>query len=215
VTDLVARAEDISGTKGSCAYIRGDIAEAGTRGRILDFVRDRHGYLDVLVNNAGITTEGRKDMLELSEEEILRVMRVNLIAPFLLTAELAKLYPGSGSMKYIINISSISAYTASVNRADYCMSKSAMSMMTKLYAARLADRDVRVFEVRPGIIRTGMTGPVSEKYDALIAEGLLPVARWGEPEDVARAVAALTRGHFDYTAGEVINVDGGFRLRRL
>ncbi len=169
----------------------------------------------MLVNNAGITTEGRRDMLELTERSMKRVFDVNLIGPFLLSSALSRFLMDNESISYIINISSISAEAASVNRADYCMSKAGMAMMTSLFAARLASHGVRVFELRPGIIRTAMTEPVREKYDRAIGEGLLPIARWGEPGDVAAAVRAIVGGNLDYSTGEVLHIDGGFHLRRL
>lgn len=215
VIELKARIDELCGAPGSCDYVRGDVADEDTRDRITRFIGERYGRLDVLVNNAGMTTEGRKDMLSLTEDNIVRVLKVNLVAPFLLTAACARFLNDNERTCYVVNISSISADTVSTNRADYCVSKAGMSMMTKLFAVRLARHNVRVFEVRPGIVHTGMTDPVREKYDGLIAGGLLPVARWGEPEDVARAVTALVAGNFDYTTGEVICVDGGFHLRSL
>lgn len=211
----IEKAERLNGKKGSCLYLRGDIAEAESRDAIVREIERRYGRLDVLVNNAGITTEKRLDLLELSEEQMLRVFRVNLIGPFLLTSALSRLMTPRKDTGYIINISSISAYTPSLNRADYCMSKAGMTMMTKLYALKLAGMNVRCFEIRPGIIHTDMTEPVKEKYDKLIAAGLLPLARWGTPADVATVVMAVVRGHHDYSTGGVLEVDGGFHLHGL
>jgi 3-oxoacyl-[acyl-carrier protein] reductase len=228
VKDLLKSIEDIQkerGGGGSCVYVRGDISDVKTRQKLKVTVEGGVLPLKVLVNNAGVTTKGRKDMLDLNEEEILDLLRINLVAPFLISSSLASaLAPklsGEGSPGdiitpgYIINISSISAYTPSVNRADYCISKAGLSMMTKLFAERLAMENVRVFEVRPGIIKTDMTNPVREKYDTLIDEGLLPIRRWGEPEDVAKAVMGIVSGYHPYSTGGVIDVDGGFHIRGL
>ena len=215
VQGLMQEMRAVSGNEGCCTYVRGDISMDNVREEIINTVEDRFPALDLLVNNAGITTAGRKDMLDVEKEEIEYLFRVNLIAPFLLTRSLVPAMARGNNRSCIINISSLSAYTASVNRADYCMSKAGMSMMTMLFASRLASMNIGVFEIRPGIIRTDMTAPARAKYDALIKEGLLPVARWGEPDDVARAVTAIAGGAFPYSTGEVINVDGGFHIRRL
>jgi len=215
VRSVLKEAEAKNRIPGSCAYLRGDISRHAVRKKIVSFIERNCGCLSVLVNNAGITTEGRRDMLELTEKNMRRVFDVNLIGPFLLSSALSRFLADNKSMSYIINISSISAEAVSINRADYCMSKAGMSMMTSLFAARLASHGVRVFELRPGIVRTPMTEPVSEKYDRAIREGLLPITRWGEPGDVASAVTAIARGHLDYSTGEVLHIDGGFHLRRL
>ena len=141
------------------------------------------------------------------------VMRVNLYGPFFLTQAVAKAMIGRGGI--IVNVSSVSAYAVSVNRGEYCLSKAGVSMMTQLYAARLAEYGIPVYEVRPGVIRTDMTSAVTGKYDALIAGGLTPIARWGEPGDVADAVAVLAEGRLKFSTGEVLNVDGGFHIQRL
>jgi NAD(P)-dependent dehydrogenase (short-subunit alcohol dehydrogenase family) len=215
VRAVLKEAEAKNKIPGSCAYLRGDISRAVVRRRIVSYIERNCGRLSALVNNAGITTEGRRDMLELTENNIKRVFDVNLIGPFLLSSALSRFLMDNGSTSYIINISSISAETVSINRADYCMSKAGMSMMTSLFAARLASHGVRVFELRPGIVRTPMTEPVSGKYDRAIEEGLLPIRRWGEPEDVSSAVRAIVRGHLDYSTGETLHIDGGFHLKRL
>lgn len=222
VKELVAsikEAQQDKGVEGGCVYVRGDISKETTRRKLVNAVERSGGRLKVLVNNAGMTTTGRVDMLDLKEDDFLKLLKVNLVAPFLLSSSMAPFLTFSikkgESPGYIVNISSISAYTASVNRADYCISKAGLSMMTKLFAERLADQNVRVFEVRPGIIRTDMTEPVREKYDALIDGGLLPIRRWGEPEDVAKAVLGIVKGYHPYSTGGVINVDGGFHIRRL
>jgi NAD(P)-dependent dehydrogenase (short-subunit alcohol dehydrogenase family) len=196
-------------------YVRGDVTDASCRDRLVAKVREEYGGLSVLVNNAGVTTKNRKDMLELTESEIIELLRVNLTSPFLLSSALAPLMKRGDAPSYIVNISSISAYTASTNRADYCISKAGMSMMTKLFADRLAADNIRVFEVRPGIIKTDMTEKVTVKYDRLIDGGLLPIGRWGEPSDVAKAVLGIVLGYHPYSTGSVIDVDGGFHIRRL
>ena len=177
----------------------------------------------MLVNNAGVAPDVRADILEASEASFDRLISVNVKGPYFLTQLVAKWMieqqrdgksPGPVTPK-IITISSISAYTASVNRGDYCISKAALSMLTPLYASRLAEHGINVYEIRPGVIATDMTGPVKEKYDKLIAEGLTPIKRWGIPEDIGKAVAAVALDAFPFSTGEVINVDGGFHLRRL
>ena len=208
---LVAELKSISG---GCVYVKGDIAGEETRKEIMEAVR-KEGGLDVLVNNAGRTTSGRKDILSLEEKDILDVFQVNLIGPMLLSSALVPFMKKKGGRSYIINIASISSYTVSTNRADYCISKAGMSMMTQLFAARLAEDNIGVFEIRPGMISTDMTVPVKEKYDKLISEGLLPMPRWGQPEDVAKAVESVVLGYLPYSTGETINVDGGFHIRRL
>lgn len=214
VGGLVDRLNEAADTDG-CRYVRGDISDAAFRDLLVKTIREQYGGVSVLVNNAGVSTGNRGDMLELTEDDMIGLLKVNLIAPFLLSAALAPLMGDRQETAYIINISSISAYTASVNRADYCISKAGMSMMTGLFADRLAGENIRVFEVRPGIIRTDMTAPAAEKYDRLIADGLLPIRRWGRPEDVARAVLGIVLGYHPYSTGSVIDVDGGFHIRRL
>jgi NAD(P)-dependent dehydrogenase (short-subunit alcohol dehydrogenase family) len=178
--------------------------------------------LDLLVNNAGVAPAVRADLLDASEESFDRLIAINVKGPYFLTQAAAKWMieqirnPKSEIRNpKIITISSISAYTASTNRGDYCVSKAALSMLTPLYAARLAEHGINVYEIRPGIIATDMTGPVKEKYDRLIADGLTPIKRWGAPEDIGKAVVAIAEDLFPFSTGEVINVDGGFHLRRL
>lgn len=188
--------------------------------RLIEGTCGEFGRLDVLVNNAGITSQGRKDLLEATEASWDLVFATNLKGPFFLAQAAAKkMIEGidGGGLKQglIVNVSSISAYAATTNRADYCMAKAAMGMMTCLLADRLAEHHIRVFEVCPGVIASDMTAPVQEKYDRLIADGLTPIRRWGTPEDVARAVIALTGDAFPFSTGDRINVDGGFHIRRL
>ena len=202
---------------------RADIASRSDRQDLLALVRSKFGRLDLLVNNAGVAPEQRTDLLEASEESFDRVLDINVKGPYFLTQLAARLMIEQSQNKStpapvrpkIITISSISAYTASPNRGEYCVAKAALSMLTPLYATRLADHGIQVYEIRPGIIRTDMTEGVRDKYDALIAKGLTPMRRWGTPEDVARAVKAIALDLLPFSTGEVINVDGGFHLRRL
>ncbi len=209
--------ERLGGRAESC---QADIAVREHRELLLGHCIETLGRLDLLVNNAGIAPPQRADILEMEEKSYDLVMKTNLKGPFFLTQQAARLMIEQLRNKSIpraaiINVSSISAYTASTNRAEYCLSKAGMSMMTATFAARLAEYGINVYEVRPGIIETDMTAAVHKKYDPLIKDGLYPIRRWGQPEDVAKAVAALARGDFPFSTGEVINVDGGFHLRTL
>ena len=199
-----------------------DVADDGDRHRLVTHTREHFGRLDLLVNNAGIAPDKRVDLLEASAEGFDHLLNVNLKGPFFLSQLVARWMieqKHSGSVPdyapAIVNISSVSAYAASPERAAYCISKAGLAMMTKVFAARLADEGINVYEIRPGVITTDMTAGVKEKYDKQIADGLTPIRRWGAPEDVARAVAAIASGSFPFSTGEVINVDGGFHLRRL
>jgi 3-oxoacyl-[acyl-carrier protein] reductase len=202
-----------------------DVGLAPDRETLLAFTRERFQRLDLLVNNAGVAPETRLDLLETSESSFDRLMNINVKGPFFLTQqaakwmiEQAKAAPDAiagGRGPKIVTVSSISAYTASVNRGEYCMAKAALSMLTPLFASRLAEYGVNVYEIRPGIIATDMTSGVKEKYDRLIGEGLTPIKRWGVPADVGKAVAAIAGDLLPFSTGEVINVDGGFHLRRL
>ena len=201
---------------------RADISEPADRELLLAFTREHFGRLNILVNNAGIAPRARVDLLEASEESFDQLIRVNLKGPYFLTQAAARwmieqmqAHMYKAFAPAIINITSISAYTASPERGDYCLSKAGLAMMTKLFATRLAAEGINVYEVRPSIITTDMTAVVKAKYDKLIAEGLAPIKRWGTPEDIGRAVAAIANGSFPFSTGEVINVDGGFHLRRL
>ena len=200
--------------------IIGNVASAADRSAALAKIEQAFGRLDVLVNNAGVAPKMRADILEATEESYDRVMSTNLKGPYFLTQAAANWMirqrkERPGDWMCIVNISSMSAYTASVARGEYCISKAGVSMATKLWAARLAEFGIGVYEIRPGIVATEMTSTVKDKYDKLIAEGLTPIKRWGRPEDVAKAVAAVVRGDFKFSTGEVINVDGGFHLRIL
>ncbi|HPP12195.1 MAG TPA: 3-ketoacyl-ACP reductase [bacterium] len=202
-------------------YLSADIASFSERERVVAEIRRKIGRLDLLVNNAGVAPVRRLDLLETTEESYDRVMTINLKGTFFLTQAVARymvelVEKGVSLHPKIINISSISAYTSSVSRPEYCLSKAGVSVMTKLFADRLAGHGIYVYEVRPGIIETPMTAAVKEKYDRLIfQENLLPIKRWGKPEDVAAAVVAIATGCFDYSTGSVFEVDGGFHLRRL
>lgn len=201
--------------------VQADISLAADRERLLQTTLDRYGRVDLLVNNAGVAPDVRADLLEAGEESFERMIRINLQGPYFLSQIVARQMISqaesfaSEARGQIVNITSVSVYTASTNRGDYCVAKAGLAMMTKLFAARLAPHGIGVYEVRPGVIATDMTGGVKEKYDALIEAGAWPIKRWGTPEDVGRAVAAIARGDFPFSTGETINVDGGFHLRTL
>ena len=202
-------------------YVAADVSDADDRRRLMDEVRRRYGRLDVLVSNAGVAPLERRHILEATEESFERIIRINLQGPYFLTQLAARWMIEQGSpeedafRRCIVNITSISSTVASPSRGDYCISKAGLSMMTKLWAAGLAEHGIPVFEVRPGIIRTDMTSAVEEKYDRMIEEGLLLQPRWGTPDDVGLAVAALVRGDFAYSTGTVVMVDGGLTVSRL
>ena len=198
----------------------GDITSPEDRQKALDEIEQRFGRIDVLVNNAGVAPTVRADILDASEESYDRVMNINMKGPYFLTQAvaarmIAQREARADDWMCIVNISSCSAYTASPSRGEYCVSKAAVSMATKLYAARLAEHNIGVYEIRPGIIETDMTAAVKDKYDKLIADGLTPIKRWGQSSDVADATAACVKGELKFSTGEVINVDGGFHLRTL
>jgi len=216
-TDVV---EEIEKSGGRALFCRGDISDPEDRNIIFESMEKEFGQIDLLVNNTGVAPEVRTDILKTTEESFDRLMNINLKGPYFLTQAIAgwmiRLKETHKKMEpRIINISSVSAYTSSTSRGEYCISKAGLSMLTKLFADRLAEYDIPVFEIRPGLVATDMTRDIKEKYDKLITEGLTPVGRWGRPEDVARAVAAIAKGYFTFSTGEVINVDGGFHLRRL
>ena len=203
-----------------CEVLRGDVSSAEDRNNLVALARSRFGRCDMLVNNAGVAPSKRMDLLEATEASFDRVMGINLKGPYFLTQQVAnwmieqkKTNPERAFR--IVSTGSISAYTSSPARGEYCLSKAGISMMTKLYADRLAEYGIGVFEISPGIIATDMTAVVKDKYDKLIAEGLTPIKRWGRPEDIAKAVGAIAEGRLDFSTGQVINVDGGFHLRRL
>ena len=197
-----------------CEIFPCDIARAAEREALLRFARERFETLDLLVNNAGMAPRERRDVLESSEESFDELIATNLKGPHFLTRDAAR-WMEPGGRGRIVFVTSISAYTASVNRAEYCISKAGLSMSAAVYAARLAGSGISVFEVRPGVIRTDMIAKVEKAYEEKIAAGLLPQKRMGEGEDVAKAIRAIADGLLDYCAGQVIDVDGGFHLRIL
>lgn len=211
----------IQASGGEAIAIQADLGDLSQHPALIQTVMETYGRIDALVNNAGMAPRQRVDILQTSPESYDEVMGVNLKAPFFLTQHIsrimidmiqaAKLTPPL----YIINMGSISSYTSSLSRSEYCVSKAGMTMMTRLFADRLADEGILVYELSPGIIATDMTQAVSEKYAKLIAEGLTPVRRFGQPADVGQAVVALVEGFFPFSTGEVINIDGGFHMRRL
>jgi len=211
---------EIESLGSTCKVVRGDISNAQDRSNIKEITAITFGRCDMLVNNAGVAPEKRLDILEATEESFERVLRINLKGPYFLSQLIAN-WMIEQKEKFpdrefrIVNISSISAYTSSPSRGEYCVSKAGITMMTALYADRLAEFGIGVFEIQPGITETDMTGAVKDKYDKLIAEGLTPIKRWGKPEDVGKAVGAIALGKLDFCTGQVINCDGGFHLRRL
>lgn len=190
------------------------LGDAESVNRLLQEVQGRVGTVDLLVNNAGIAPRERRDILEATPTSFEELFATNLRGPYFLTQQIAQGMLSRQSGR-IVFISSISSFTASTNRGDYCMTKAALSMAVKLFAARLAPHNIPVFEIEPGIIRTDMIAPVSASYEERIREGLLPQRRMGEPADVARAVRAIADGQLDYSTGQVLHVDGGFHLRTL
>ena len=223
-TAPIEKAEDAIGVveaHGSrVVYIQADISERKDRDYLISETKSRFGRLDILVNNAGVGPTVRNDILVATEESFDRLIAINLKGPYFLSQQAANWMIEQKSnhpdrSPIIINISSISVYTASPSRGDYCISKAGMAMMTALFAARLAEFGIGVFEIRPGIIATDLTEPVKDKYDTLIEEGLTPIRRWGKPQDVGQAVAAIAKGHFNFSTGEVFNIDGGYHLRVL
>lgn len=201
-------------------YIQGDLACKTDREAALGLAVEKFGGLYALANVAGVAPKVRADILEMTEESYDRVMGINAKGTMFLTQAAAKQMLSqqpdeNGYRGFIVNISSMSAYTSSTSRGEYCISKAGVSMITKLFADRLAGEGITVNEIRPGIIATGMTATVKEKYDRLIDGGLLPIKRWGQPEDVAKAIGVLCSGALGYTTGQSIDVDGGFHIQRL
>jgi len=203
---------------GRAAFFACDVASIDQHAAVLDGVTRALGPLDCLVNNAGISVERRGDLLEVTPESFDRLMRVNLRGPFFLTQRVAAAFaadPRPERYRSIINISSANAFAASINRGEYCLSKSAVTMATRLFALRLGETGTGVFEIRPGVIRTGMTAVAAADYDRRIREGLTPIPRWGTPEDIGRAAAALASGAFAFSTGDAIHIDGGLHIQRL
>jgi len=212
--------KEIKALRVESEVIRADVSNAEDRKKLVDLAKAKFGRCDMLCNNAGVAPTKRIDILEVTEQSYDRVMTINLKGPYFLTQLVAnwmieqkKQYPDRNYR--IVNTGSMSAYTSSPARGEYCISKAGIGMMTMLYADRLAEYGIGVFEIRPGIIQTDMTSVVKEKYDKLIAEGITPIKRWGQPDDIAKVVGAIAQGRLDFSTGQIINVDGGFHLRRL
>jgi 3-oxoacyl-[acyl-carrier protein] reductase len=210
---------ELEGLGARALAVRADVADAGDRRRLVEESYDAFGAIDLLVNNAGVAPSVRADILEADESSFDRVLAINLRGPYFLTQLVARRMIEQAPRPWppkIVVISSISAYTASTNRGDYCLAKAGLAMMVTLYAARLAEHGINVYEIRPGVIATDMTEAIKERYDRLIlTEGLTPIRRWGQPEDVGRAVVAVATDLLPFSTGQVIDVDGGFHLRTL
>ena len=215
VVGMSRRPEMAEVLAGDFTYVSGDVSSTQDRNRLVDVTLEKYGRVDILVNVAGVAPKVRADLLEMTEESYDYVMNINTKGTLFLTQRVANEMIKREIKGAIVNISSMSAYTSSVNRGEYCISKAGASMITTLFADRLAEYGIMVNEVRPGIIATDMTSKVQGKYDALIAGGLLPIQRWGTPEDIASAVYALCDGSLPYMTGQSINIDGGFHIRRL
>ncbi len=211
---------ELRGDGAAAHYVRADVGEGGDRLRLVAEIRDRLGRLHLLVNNAGVGPRVRADLLEAEEASFERLLRVNLQGPYFLTQSVARWMleqkqADAGWSGAVVFVTSCSATMVSTNRGEYCVSKAGLAMAAQLWAARLAEAGIPVYEVRPGIIRTDMTAGVKEKYDRLIAQGVVPQRRWGVPDDVGRVVAALARGDAPYSTGAVVPVDGGLTIPRL
>ena len=223
ISNIEVNAENIKAIKDICGdflYVKGSIASSVDRESFVEKVMKEFGRIDVLVNNAGVAPKVRMDILNTTEESMDFVLGINLKGTFFLTQIVAnsmiKLKESiQDYMPKVINISSVSAYTSSVQRGEYCISKAGISMVTTLFADRLAEYGINVYEVRPGIIMTDMTSKVKDKYDDMINNGLTPIKRWGYPQDIANAVSVMCSNKLNFSTGEVINVDGGFHIRRL
>jgi len=217
VADAISELEKLGAT---ILYCQADIASRDDHKKMLDAVNAKFGRLDVLVNNAGVAPSVRADILEAGEESFDRLISINLRGPYFLTQSAAQwmVKQSAANNEFrgcVVNVSSCSATVVSVNRGDYCISKAGVAMATQLWAARLAEHHIDVYEVRPGVIATDMTSGVTEKYDKLIANGLTVEKRWGKPQDIGKAVAMLARGELPYATGQVLNIDGGMTLQRL
>jgi len=224
INDIVedeAAADTLAGLRergAGAAFILGNIAELDNLPALADRAFAAFGGLECLVNNAGISVKKRGDILDVTPESYDQLMNVNLRGPFFLTQEVARRMLAAAAGEHprsIISLSSMNAYIAAPERAEYCLSKTGVSMMTKLYALRLAESGIGVFEIRPGIIRTDMTAVVKDRYDKLIGEGISPIRRWGEPRDIARVAVQLAGGDFHFSTGDAYHVDGGLHIHRL
>ncbi|HJD45678.1 MAG TPA: 3-ketoacyl-ACP reductase [Candidatus Mediterraneibacter norfolkensis] len=213
------RFKTLKETGAEFCYVQADISEQTDRVKCIETAVEQYGRIDILVNNAGVAPKERRDLLDMTEESYDRVMDVNTKGVMFLSQLAARQMTGQSAIDgvkgIIVNVSSMSARVSSINRGEYCVSKAGVSMLTRLYADRLAGDQIYVYEVRPGIIETDMTETVHEKYTRLFENGLCPIARWGKPEDVAEAVGILCSGKLRYTTGQVIDVDGGFQIQRL
>ena len=212
--------QELRNTGAAIFYCQGDVSLTDDRKKIVEQVKKHFGKLHVLVNNAGVAPKERKDILETTEESFDRLMATNLKSAYFLSQHVANWMieqkkADTSFTSCIINVTSVSATVANVNRGEYCVSKAGMSMVTKLFAVRLGEFDIPVYEVRPGVIDTDMTSAVKEKYDKLFEDGLAVQKRWGYPDDVGKAVSALVLGNFPYSTGQVIMVDGGITLSRF
>lgn len=217
VVGISRRAAMENPLQGDFTYVSGNIGSAEDRKRFVETAKKLYGRIDILVNVAGVAPKVRADLLTMTEESYDYVMNINTKGTLFLTQLAAlEMIRNDGEKKgAIVNISSMSAYTSSTNRGEYCISKAGVSMITKLFADRLAEYGIPVNEIRPGIIATDMTRKVQAKYDDLIDNGLLPIQRWGQPEDIAQAVWTLCSGQLSYMTGQALNIDGGFHIRRL
>lgn len=191
-----------------------DISDIESVEKLVSFAEEKFGKIDLLVNNAGVAPKERKDILEINPDDFDFVLDINLKGTFFVTQKFVPLLRKNEKSR-IVNISSMSSYTASVNRGEYCISKAGISMITKLFAVRLAEYGISVIEIRPGIIETDMTSKVKEKYEKLISEGITPIKRMGQPEDIGKCVSSVAKGNFDFCTGTVIDCDGGFSVRSL
>lgn len=224
INDIIedeAAAETLTGIRergAKAAFIVGNIAAVDQASSLAAKAFDAFGGLECLVNNAGISVKKRGDILDVTPESYDELMAVNLRGPFFLTQEVARRMlsaPAGEHPRSIVSLSSMNAFITAPERAEYCLSKTGVSVMTKLFALRLADSGIGVFEIRPGIIRTDMTAVVKDRYDKLIGEGLSPIKRWGEPHDIARVAVQLAGGDFHFSTGDAFHVDGGLHIHRL
>jgi len=220
VSDVQAVLDELAQNSVGVEYVAGDISVAADRQRLVSRTMERFGQITSLINNAGITSQGRKDLLEADEESFDRVVDVNLKGPYFLTQvvarQMARQFEGNRDFRgSVVFVSSVSGEVVSTNRGDYCLTKAALGMATKLWAARLAEFGVDVFEVRPGVIRSDMTAGVEEKYDRLISGGLTLQKRWGEADDVGKAVRMLVEGGIPYATGQVLRIDGGMTIQTM
>ncbi len=199
---------------GKVHFFACDISDTESVDKLVAYAEEKFGKIDLLVNNAGVAPKERKDILEITPDDYDFVLDINLKGTFFVTQKFVPLLRKNEKSR-IVNISSMSSYTASVNRGEYCISKAGISMITKLFAVRLAEYGISVIEIRPGIIETDMTSKVKEKYEKLISEGITPIKRMGQPEDIGKCVSSVAKGNFDFCTGTVIDCDGGFSVRSL